>query len=344
MRHEPLISIRRDAAEFIEDAWYAVARARWVPRRRPLALRRFGRALALFRGADGTIAAVDATCPHRGADLGEGRVVDGALQCPYHGFRFAADGRCVAAPCEGREFRIGAELAVRAYPVREAHGLVWLWWGAPRERYPEPFWPDGMPDGEGRGTATGALEWDVPLQLAIESNLDIHHTPFAHRRVTPGLGHRLDPYEARLDGDVVYSGGTLRRDDGRAWDGRGGLAITLNCKFPALVFGEFRGGRLVVAMSPIDAHRTALVFRYALSTPVIGGLLARLAVWSEQRFVQPDDLAQQRAVVRSGLPLHACRFVPSDRAIVLWYSLYRRRLAAQRAARAEAADAPVTST
>ncbi|MCY1056952.1 Rieske 2Fe-2S domain-containing protein [Nannocystis sp. SCPEA4] len=339
MRHEPLTQIRRDATEYIEDAWYAIARARAVPRRRPLALRRFGRALALFRGADGTITAVDAACPHRGADLAAGRVVDGALQCPYHGFRFAADGRCVAVPCEGRSFRISDELSVRTYPVREAHGLVWLWWGAPREEYPELFWPPGMPDGEGRGTATGELEWDVSLPLVVESNLDIHHTPFAHRRVTPGVGHRLDPYEARLDGDIVYSSGTLRRDDERSWDGRSGLGITLNCKFPALIFGEFRGGRLLVAMAPIDERRTALVFRYALATPMIGGLLARLAVWTEQRFVQPDDLAQQRAAARSGLPLHACRFVPSDRAIVLWYSLYRRRLAAQREARAERAAA-----
>ncbi|WP_434418843.1 Rieske 2Fe-2S domain-containing protein [Nannocystis pusilla] len=339
MRHEPLTKIRRDHAESIEDAWYAVARARAVPRDRPLALRRFGRALALFRGPDGQIAAVDAACPHRGADLAAGRVVDGALQCPYHGFRFVPDGRCVAAPCEGRSFRIPAELAARTYPVREAHGFVWLWWGAPRDAYPEPFWPPGMPDGEGWRTATGALEWDVPLTLAIESNLDIHHTPFAHRRVTPGLGHRLDPYEARLDGDTIYSGGTLRRDDDRPWDGRSGLGITLNCHFPALIFGEFRGGRLLVAMAPIDATRTALLFRYHLDVPVIGGLLARLAVWSELRLVQPDDLAQQRAASRSGLPLHACRFVPSDRAIVLWYSLYRRRLAAQRAARGEPSSA-----
>ncbi|WAS96056.1 Rieske 2Fe-2S domain-containing protein [Nannocystis punicea] len=333
MRHEPLHQIRRDAAEYVEDAWYAIARARAVPRRRPLALRRFGRALALFRGADGKIAAVDATCPHRGADLTAGRVVDGALQCPYHGFRFAPDGRCLAVPCEGPRFRIADELAARTYPVREAHGLVWLWWGAPRDAYPEPFWPPGMPSDEAWRVAGGELEWDVALPLAVESNLDIHHTPFAHRRVTPGLGHRLDPYEARLDGDVVVSSGTLRRDDDRPWDGRGGFSITLNCSFPALIFGEFRGGRLLVAMAPIDETRTALVFRYALDIPVIGGLLARLAVWTEQRLVQPDDLAQQRAAARSGLPLHACRFVPSDRAIVLWYSLYRRRLAAQRAAR-----------
>ena len=108
--------VRRDRCSFIADAWYAIALAREVPRRRPLAVRRLGRDLALFRDASGRIAALAATCPHRGADLGQGRVRAGTLECPYHGFRFAADGRCTACcrvcgKCEP------AQLLVRSHPA-----------------------------------------------------------------------------------------------------------------------------------------------------------------------------------------------------------------------------------
>ncbi len=322
-------TVRRDAGEYIEDAWYAIADVGALRRGRATTVRRFGRDLALFRGADGRVSALASACPHRGADLGRGRVIDGVLQCPYHGFRFAPDGRCVGVPCEGGGFRIPDSLTAAAYPIVEAHGFIWLWWGAPREHYPPVFWPDDMPSKPSSRTASGSLDWDVSLPLTIESNLDIHHTPFAHRRVLPGLGTRLDPYEAQLDGDTIMSSGTLRRDDGRAWDGKSGLTFSLQCRFPAVVVGRFGATRFVAASAPIDATHTATLFRYFVDVPVIGGLLARLGVWSELRFVQPDDLAHQRAAARSHMPLHACGLVPSDRAIVLWYSLYRRRLAAQ---------------
>lgn len=331
--------VRRDRGVFVEDAWYAIARARDVSARRPLGLRRFGRELVLFRGDDGRIAALARQCPHRGADLARGRVVGGALACPYHGFRFAPDGRCVQVPCEGADYRIPGALAASTFPVREAHDLVWMWWGEPREVYPEIPWSADMPDRETARTATSTLTWDVALPLAIESNLDLHHAPFAHGRVLPGVGARLDPYEARLEGDTVLSRGTLRRDDGRPYRGRGGLTFALNCRFPAYIFGAFGSTRFCVALAPIDETHTWLVFRYFIDVPVIGGLLARLGVSAELRLVQPDDLEMQRAAARSGLSLHECRFVPSDRAIVLWYGLYRRRISRD----AGAAEAPATA-
>ncbi|MBV9821612.1 MAG: Rieske 2Fe-2S domain-containing protein, partial [Actinobacteria bacterium] len=47
---------------------------------------------------DGTLAAFPDACPHRRARLSAGQLAGGALQCRYHGWRFAADGRCVEIP------------------------------------------------------------------------------------------------------------------------------------------------------------------------------------------------------------------------------------------------------
>jgi phenylpropionate dioxygenase-like ring-hydroxylating dioxygenase large terminal subunit len=54
--------------------------------------------LALVRTGD-SIAALHDTCAHAGGPLSEGRLVDGCLECPYHGSRFRlADGRLVRGP------------------------------------------------------------------------------------------------------------------------------------------------------------------------------------------------------------------------------------------------------
>lgn len=46
-----------------------------------------GRTLALFN-VDGTLYALDNTCPHRGGPLGEGDLDGAIVTCPWHGWRY----------------------------------------------------------------------------------------------------------------------------------------------------------------------------------------------------------------------------------------------------------------
>src|SRR5678809_465596 len=70
------------------SGWFRVADAGDVRPGTVRPLRYFGRDLVLTRGADGAPHLFDAHCPHLGAHLGVGgRVVDGTLQCPFHGWR-----------------------------------------------------------------------------------------------------------------------------------------------------------------------------------------------------------------------------------------------------------------
>ena len=48
------------------------------------------------RNASGELQVFDAFCPHQGAHLGHGgRLEDDCLRCPFHGFYFDAEGRCI---------------------------------------------------------------------------------------------------------------------------------------------------------------------------------------------------------------------------------------------------------
>lgn len=48
------------------------------------------RLVALFLH-EGEYRAIDDLCPHQGASLGAGCVVEGAVSCPWHGWRFRLD-------------------------------------------------------------------------------------------------------------------------------------------------------------------------------------------------------------------------------------------------------------
>ena len=54
----------------------------------------------MFRDTNGHVHALDAFCPHLGANLAVGGKVKGScLECPFHAWRFNGDdGKCVNIP------------------------------------------------------------------------------------------------------------------------------------------------------------------------------------------------------------------------------------------------------
>jgi nitrite reductase (NADH) small subunit len=78
--------------------WIAVARAREIPPGRGRMVEAAGRTLALYNDA-GEFFALDDTCPHQGASLGEGMLHQGRVICPWHSWIFdLRTGQCPKAP------------------------------------------------------------------------------------------------------------------------------------------------------------------------------------------------------------------------------------------------------
>ena len=104
------------------NGWFAVGFSRELRPGGVLARRLAGRDLVLFRTASGAPCALDAYCPHLGAHLAYGGVVQGeTLRCPFHGFRFDQSGRCVAT---GYGTRPPPTSTARAWPLCEVNGLL----------------------------------------------------------------------------------------------------------------------------------------------------------------------------------------------------------------------------
>ena len=322
---------------FLQNKWWAIAESQTIGKK-PVGLRRLGVDLVLWRDNNGEIVCQSQHCPHRGASLALGRVVDGCLQCPYHGFRFDPQGSCTLIPCEGEKAHISPKMWVKPYLVKEAHDLVWLWWGETQSNYPQIPWFDELQD-RPKCWASGMMSWNIPFTRAAESFLiDLHHFAFAHHKVAwlSGFGSStlLDPFDAKVEGEVIHTWGQIRPQKVAAQKVG---AQKLNLKmgvvnfqhrlhFPSLAIFDlgFGGIKLFVVATPINEENTWAYFRYytPFSIPWIGQLISRLSVWVELNLVQPDDykILISTRPQESGLGVN--NFVRADKGIVLWHKLY----------------------
>src|SRR5262245_34668616 len=95
---EPVsLPLRRFAnADVVCQGWYAVTSARSIRRGQVTRAWIGNRDVVLYRDLEGTVRAVDRACPHLGADLTKGTVVEKGLQCAFHRWCWGPDGSCTA--------------------------------------------------------------------------------------------------------------------------------------------------------------------------------------------------------------------------------------------------------
>ncbi len=174
----------------VDRGWYVACLSAELGRK-PIARTVLGTPLVLFRDASGAAKVLLDRCPHRNVPLSAGRVCAGELECGYHGWRFAGDGRCTRIP--GLEAP-GSEKARRAtaLPCVEQQELIWVW--------PADTAPEGLPyrfpctDELGFTTVRRSLSAEAPMFAILENTLDVPHTAFLHRGLFRGGGKA-----ARLD-------------------------------------------------------------------------------------------------------------------------------------------------
>jgi nitrite reductase/ring-hydroxylating ferredoxin subunit/DMSO/TMAO reductase YedYZ heme-binding membrane subunit len=78
------------AAAPVSDDYVEVCFAERIPEDRAVIASVAGERVAVFR-YDGKIAAVSNVCQHQNGPLGEGRIIDGCITCPWHGYQYAPE-------------------------------------------------------------------------------------------------------------------------------------------------------------------------------------------------------------------------------------------------------------
>ncbi|GAB4082139.1 Rieske 2Fe-2S domain-containing protein [Modestobacter muralis] len=173
-------SSRTGTAARPDTGWYPVARSAQVGTT-PLPVGAGGRAWVVLRVRPGAeVTALPARCPHRLVPLAHATVVDGRVRCPFHGWRYDAEGRCVDIPSLGPAGTPPPRADLSGpWAVEERDGWVWL---APERTAavrpprssgvvptPEPVPPLPTPAGPVLGNLDPSLEhaWH-PVALAGE--------------------------------------------------------------------------------------------------------------------------------------------------------------------------------
>ena len=129
------------------EGWYFVASRKELEKVKIVRKTWMGTEIVAWSDENGHVCVAEAYCPHLGSDLGPsvgGRVRDGRLVCPFHGFEYDTSGQCVATP-----FAPAPKAArLRVFESHELAGLVFAWWGI-GGRLPQWPLPPDEPDQAG---------------------------------------------------------------------------------------------------------------------------------------------------------------------------------------------------
>lgn len=160
--------------------WYPIARSEEVTAESPLRVNLLNLPFVAFRDQKGAARVLADTCVHRGGSLGAGSVKAGCVVCPYHGWTFDGDGKCVRVPSLGDDAKLPARAKVDSYPVQERYGIVFAFLGDLPESERPPLYD--IPE-------YGTPEWKSQLYVlplgayyerSMENGLDPIHNEFVH--------------------------------------------------------------------------------------------------------------------------------------------------------------------
>ncbi|MEO0536028.1 MAG: aromatic ring-hydroxylating dioxygenase subunit alpha [Cyanobacteria bacterium P01_A01_bin.123] len=143
----------------------------------PQAFQLLGEPIVLWLTEEGVPAAVRDRCCHRTAKLSLGKVAEGRLCCPYHGWEFDSYGTCVHVPQLKAETAVPASYRVEAYRCLERYGYAWVCLADPLmdlPHIPEAFETDF------RLIHEFYEPWNCAGLRVMENELDLAHPTFVH--------------------------------------------------------------------------------------------------------------------------------------------------------------------
>ncbi|PWA97900.1 Pheophorbide a oxygenase [Artemisia annua] len=195
------------------EEWYPLYLAKNLPDDAPLGLTVFDKQVVLYRDGNGELQCYEDRCPHRLAKLSEGQIVDGRLECLYHGWQFEGEGKCVKIPQLPADAKIPRSACTKTYEVKDSQGVIWIWMSHKTPPNPSkiPWFENFARPGFVDISTIHELPYDHSILL--ENLMDPAHVPISH--------DRTDWSAKREDAQALAFKVTERTDRGFAgWWGR----------------------------------------------------------------------------------------------------------------------------
>lgn len=285
---------------FLTDIWYFVALSGDLKAGKLARHELLSEPVLLGRSPRGELFALRDICPHRAAPLSAGRFhtePSGAttVECPYHGWRFGADGGCAAIPSlvDDQAMEV-SRIAVRRYPVAESQGLVFIWVSA--DGRGEPTEPPPMFEGVvgGRPKLVDRMTFAAHIDHAVVGLMDPAHGPYVHQqwwwRSKASQHEKAKRFEPRDQGFAM-----VRHEpssNSRAYAILGGEPLTeITFRLPGLRWEHVTVGRRQVlsltCLTPVNATTTRITQIVWSDHPAFV-LLKPLIAWGARAFLRQD--------------------------------------------------------
>ena len=268
------------------EGWYFVASRRSIRKAGLIRKTWMGEEIVAWCDGDGRVCVAEAICAHLGADLGPdagGRVRDGRLVCPFHGFEYDTTGQCVATP-----FAAAPRSAkLRVFETREVLGMVFAWWGI-GGRPPQWSLPEDPPTDAGWSElGFRTVRFPGHPQETTENSVDIAHLRYVHGYDNVS---RVGPVSA--DGAYLRAAFDFTRTTSLAGLGK----LVLDVSAVTHVFG------LGYSFVAIREHSIGMDARlWVLATPVDGTLIDVVLAGQVRNIRDPKRLRVLLRLVPPGL-------------------------------------------
>jgi phthalate 4,5-dioxygenase len=145
----------------------------------PVRVKLLSERLLAVRDSEGRYGLIDEFCAHRGVSLWFGRNEEGGIRCPYHGWKYGVDGKCLEVPSEPEESGFCNKIKLKNYPLMEKGGILWTYMGPPEDQPEEPAWEFiSVPANQ---TFSSKRLQECNWLQAMEGGIDSAHVSFLHR-------------------------------------------------------------------------------------------------------------------------------------------------------------------
>lgn len=307
------------------EQWYVACAQKELRKNTPYRAKILGLNLVLFRQGDGQVAALLDQCVHRGTRLSAGKISDNCLVCPYHGWRYDAQGHVVHIPSVGDkqcsspsgEYRYKQ----RHFAVQERDGLIWVYTGAGDPQAKPVFRLPAYADKRWQSYfMINTFEADVGS--LVQNFMDVPHTVFVHEGIfRSSTGRSMDATlacKARSievtyhdDGDKIGVMNWLSNPDGEplVHTDRFFAPNVTRCDYH---WGERSAFLIISQITPIDSRQsrvyTYIAYRFRLPRWVLRTLRPFIHLYTRIVIRQDVKIIQAH---RQGLD-NAPDFKPSN--------------------------------
>jgi 5,5'-dehydrodivanillate O-demethylase len=182
------------AGDLLRRYWHPVAVAGELSEEKQIKrVKILNEELVVFRDKRERYGLVGEHCPHRSASLAFGRADEDGIRCPYHGWKFDVDGRCLEQPAEPEGSTFKDRIRHKAYPVEKLGGLLYAYMG-PEPKPLLPRWDVLAWENGKRWIVIDSLldcNWLQPM----ENSVDPSHLFWLHGESGHLVGHMPDYQE-----------------------------------------------------------------------------------------------------------------------------------------------------